>query len=228
MTSLSSMASMVTAYIQVLPPGFGTVRFQYNPEEYTISKHASWETTPQVGQSDGGTPQYGGNTSNKLDAIKILFDSFAIPPNPPQAAIDILKEAMKPTAESVSANAPKPPSVMFGWGSNIILDEAYIKSLQVTYKRFLLGVPVRAEVVVDLEEVPLSLPGTNPTSGGIASRKTHTVIEGDTLASIAFTEYRNPTKWRALAEANGIDDPIRLTPGTVLLVPEPGEVDALA
>lgn len=228
MASLSSMANMVSAYIQILPPGFGTVRFQYNPEEYTISKHAAWETTPQVGQTDGGTPQYGGNSANKLEAVKILLDSFAIPPNPPQLAIDILQEAMTPTAESVAANAPKPPTVMFGWGSNIILEEAYIKSLQVTYKRFLLGVPVRAEVVVDLEAVPLSLPGTNPTSGGIASRKTHTVIEGDTLASIAFKEYRNATKWRALAEANGIDDPLRLVPGTVLLVPEPAEVDALA
>jgi nucleoid-associated protein YgaU len=228
MASLSSMANMVSAYIQVLPPGVGTVRFQYNPEEYTISKHATWESTPQVGQSDGGTPQYGGNSSNKLDAIKILLDTFALPPNPPQAAIDILKEAMTPTPESVAANAPMPPSVMFGWGSNIILEEAYIKSLQVTYKRFLLGVPVRAELVVDLEEIPISLPGTNPTSGGIASRRTHTVIEGDTLASIAFQEYRNPTKWRALAEANGVDDPLRLAPGTVLLVPEPSEVDALA
>jgi len=52
-------------------------------------------------------------------------------------------------------------------------------------------------------------------------------VAGDTLASVAYEEYRNPTKWRALAEANGIDDPMRLRPGAVLIVPNRGEADSL-
>jgi nucleoid-associated protein YgaU len=122
----------------------------------------------------------------------------------------------------------KPPTVMFGWGTNIIMEEAVIKSMTVTYKRFLLGQAVRAEVNLTLEEVPLMLPGTNPTSGALASRRTHMLVEGDTLASIAFAEYGDATKWRALAEANDIDDPMRLAPGVELLVPDRHEVESLA
>jgi nucleoid-associated protein YgaU len=74
---------------------------------------------------------------------------------------------------------------------------------------------------------PAPLPGTNPTSGGLATRRTHTMVEGDTLASVAYKEYRDPSRWRALAVINGIDDPMRVAPGTELMIPEKREADAL-
>jgi nucleoid-associated protein YgaU len=49
--------------------------------------------------------------------------------------------------------------------------------------------------------------------------KAWTVKRGQTLASIATYEYGDPRKWRAIAQANGIDDPSRLTPGAILIVP---------
>ena len=39
------------------------------------------------------------------------------------------------------------------------------------------------------------------------------------LLVIAGKEYGNPSEWRIIAEANGIDDPIRLTVGQELLIP---------
>jgi len=33
------------------------------------------------------------------------------------------------------------------------------------------------------------------------------VKQGDTLAWIAGKEYGNPSEWRIIADANGIDDP---------------------
>jgi len=89
---------------------------------------------------------------------------------------------------------------------------------------------VRAEATVSLQAVPppAPLPPTNPTSGGLATRRTRTVVEGDTLASIAYEEYRDPNKWRALAEANDIDDPMRVKAGTVLIVPDRREAENLA
>jgi nucleoid-associated protein YgaU len=162
--------------------------------------------------------------------VKILLDMFAIPPTPPEPFIEILHMAMAPTDVSVATGDAKAPTVMFGWGPNIVMEEAYIKSMSVTYKRFLLGVPVRAEVTVGLEAVPppSPLPPTNPTSGGLATRRTRTVVEGDSLASVAYEEYRDPTKWRALAIANALDDPMRLKPGTVLIVPDSREAETLS
>ena len=50
-------------------------------------------------------------------------------------------------------------------------------------------------------------------------RRVHTVVAGDTLASLAYREYGDPTLWRPLAAFNGIDDPLRLPPGATLLLP---------
>ena len=217
--SIGIGASMVSAYIAVQPPGVGIVIFSYNPEEYTVQKTAEWHATPQAREAEGGKPQYHGVKSSKLD-VKILLDAFAVPPAPPEPAIAILQAAMCPTAASIALNSPKAPMVIFGWGTNIVMPQAFIKHLSVTYKRFLLGNPVRAEVTVSLESVPSDTPFTNPTSGGIATRRSHAVTHGDTLASIAYQEYGDPTRWRALAEVNQIDDPMRLAVGTMLLVPD--------
>jgi len=42
---------------------------------------------------------------------------------------------------------------------------------------------------------------------------------GDSLASIAHSELGSPTQWRAVADFNGIEDPLRVRPGTTLLIP---------
>ena len=49
--------------------------------------------------------------------------------------------------------------------------------------------------------------------------KRRTVKMGETLALIAHEEYDDPAEWRRIADANGIEDPLNLTPGTRLLVP---------
>ena len=59
----------------------------------------------------------------------------------------------------------------------------------------------------------------NPTTRADIGLGSHTVRDGDSLASIAYHHYRDPTKWRAIAEANGIDDPLHLTRGAVLSIP---------
>jgi nucleoid-associated protein YgaU len=46
-----------------------------------------------------------------------------------------------------------------------------------------------------------------------------TLRRGQTLASIAAAEYHDARCWRQIAEANGIDDPLALQPGTLLMLP---------
>jgi nucleoid-associated protein YgaU len=65
---------------------------------------------------------------------------------------------------------------------------------------------------------------TNPTSGGPAGRKRHIVSHGDSLPLIAARSYGHPGLWRAVADANGIDDPFRMTPGRALLLPSVTEL----
>ena len=45
------------------------------------------------------------------------------------------------------------------------------------------------------------------------------VARGETLAGIAYESYGDATVWRCIADANALDDPRKLRPGTRLLVP---------
>jgi len=46
-----------------------------------------------------------------------------------------------------------------------------------------------------------------------------TLIEGDTLAKLAYEYLGDPGAWRAIAEVNNIDNPRKLEPGTALIMP---------
>jgi nucleoid-associated protein YgaU len=108
------------------------------------------------------------------------------------------------------------------WGSNpqLMDHKFYMESVSVKYTMFKPdGTPVRATADISLKEVPEQLGAQNPTSGSINTRKTHVLSDGDTLQSIAASEYGNPNLWRGLADFNRIDDPMRLAIGSRILVP---------
>ena len=46
------------------------------------------------------------------------------------------------------------------------------------------------------------------------------VRRGDSLASIAAQVYDDPSAWRAIARANGIENPLAIVPGTKLTLPK--------
>jgi nucleoid-associated protein YgaU len=222
------MASAVSAYIQPIIPPMPPIEFPYNPGKYTIKTEGVWNSRSQPA-GPGPTAQWGGLASPELD-VDMLLDAFSVPPGRPEVTIAQLRQLTLPTALSKSMHSSRPPIVSFGWGPNIILEQAYVLRVTVEYQRFLLGVPVRANVTVHLRAVPLEWPlgPQNPTSGGLATQRTRTVVEGDTLASIAYQEYGKPDRWRVLAEVNNIHDPMRLKLGTVLTVPDQIEAEALS
>jgi nucleoid-associated protein YgaU len=226
--ALGSGASSVSAYIQCLDLPDPPINFSYNPEGYEASVNAEWDSKLQAA-TNGSSLQFKGVHPQEM-TVKILLDTFAIPPMPPQVYIPQLEAFLRPTSASIDAKVGKAPEVMLGWGTNIIMERAVVTKLSVTFQRFLLGEPVRAEAAVTLKAVPppTALPATNPTSGGLATLKTHTMVAGDSLASVAYKEFRNPNRWRALAEFNGIDDPMRVKPGTQLLIPDSTQASLLS
>jgi len=60
---------------------------------------------------------------------------------------------------------------------------------------------------------------TNPTTRSEGGLGVHVVRDGDTLQSIAHKTYGDPGRWRTVAEANGIDNPLHLRRGTPLNLP---------
>ena len=67
-----------------------------------------------------------------------------------------------------------------------------------------------ASATVTLEEIAASRPRQNPTSGAPDRVRCTRPVAGDTLPSVGEREYGDPTLWRVIAEANEIDDPMRL------------------
>jgi len=45
------------------------------------------------------------------------------------------------------------------------------------------------------------------------------MVDGDSLAHLAYKEYGDARLWRVLADFNGIDDPMRVIAGTDVLLP---------
>ena len=134
-------------------------------------------------------------------------------------AVDKLLKTVRPTEKSASSKTPYPPIVMFIWGTS----KPFIGFVEnVTVKLTLFrsdGRPVRASCTVKMKELAPSPPPQNPTSGALEATRAHTVVLGDSLASIANAEYGTPTMWRSIAIANRLEDPFNLRVGRQLLCP---------
>jgi nucleoid-associated protein YgaU len=123
-----------------------------------------------------------------------------------------------------------PPLLTLQWGDPArgFLMQGHLISVTITYLRFdSIGNPTRATVGGSFQEVPNMLLNmlTNPTSGGTAGRRSHVMRQGESLQSLATASYGRPQEWRAIAEANGIDDPLRVRPGRSVMLPPPAELN---
>ncbi|MGH3849719.1 MAG: peptidase M23 [Pseudonocardiaceae bacterium] len=227
-----AMPKLEKAYLSLLTPtspakgGKGgkidQINFRFNPNEYTIQKSANWKRTPLPNATEVTVPEFTGADPRSL-TLEIFLDETESANGSVAKDIEKLFDLCTPTKQSISAKKPSPPFVLFGWGSTTSFT-AYVKSVSVKYSMFHPdGTVMRATGNLSLEEVPSSKAKQNPTSGTLASHRTHTVVDGDNLPLIAFREYRDPTYWRAIAETNGIDDPMRLPSGTHLLIPSGDE-----
>jgi nucleoid-associated protein YgaU len=196
----------------------GHIDFQFNPKELTVSKAAKWSRDAQKNSKKSAVPQYGGPEPSKL-TLEMFLDASAKQDDSVVATVEKLFACCVPTDETHQKKKGTPPWVVFHWGG-LTSFTGYIKSVSVKYTLFTAaGLPIRATATVNLEEIAGEQAGQNPTSGALAARSVHRVVAGDTLPSIAWREYGDPTLWRVIAEANDIDDPMRVRAGTELVLP---------
>jgi hypothetical protein len=109
---------------------------------------------------------------------------------------------------------------MWGFGAPLHNTTVNLEEVQIDYQRFdFSGTPVWAKVRMTLVEYSSEWMPTNPTSGGVAGRTKHVLSQGENVMQIAQRTYGSPNAWRRVAEANGIDDPLRIKPGRTLMLP---------
>jgi nucleoid-associated protein YgaU len=201
----------------------GKIDFQFNPKELTIAKTVKWDSKPSTGSKAAAPPEFKGPEPGKL-TLEMFFDATAKHDGSVVAAVDKLFSCCVATEKTHANNKPMPPLVKFKWGG-ITSFPAYVTSVSAKYTLFSAdGTPIRATCTVSLQEMPGEKGKQNPTSGSIAARSIHRVVVGDTLASIAYREYGDPTLWRPLATFNRVDDPLRVPLGSVLMLPSAAEL----
>ena len=205
----------------------GRIPFQFNPKELSIQKSAKWERKPARGAKTAGPPEFTGADPCKL-TLEVFFDATDAMDSSVVTLVDQLFSCCVPTDESLGQKKASPPLVVLHWGK-VTSFAAFVTSVQAKYTLFTPdGTPIRAICSVALEEMPGDPLKQNPTSGALAARSLHTLVAGDSLASIAYREYGDPTLWRPLAAFNDIDDPLRLRLGASLLIPTVDELLAPA
>jgi nucleoid-associated protein YgaU len=222
-----SNSSLVKAVIINLDFESERVECLFNPKEYTFSKTNKWERKKTSGAN---VPQltFGGGDPATLQ-MELFFDTYANK-NGSAKAKDVRKEytekiwklmAVDERLKDPKSKKARPCKVMFQWGKNWSFS-AVITQLQQKFTLFDVdGTPLRATLTVSFQQEKDEglLPAQNPTSGGTGGERFWTVEEGDTLGLIAYRELGQTSLWRAIADANGLDDVRDLQPGTVLLIP---------
>jgi nucleoid-associated protein YgaU len=215
--------------------GANVIFFDFDPESITISHTAPGDPASgskqnkEKGEEADGIPQYllTPEEAAKAQGIatvtisNLVFDGKGV-----QETCDQLLYWSYPVTSAAGRSElakEQVPLLKFRWGGFVVV--GIMHSVTVTYKRFSgRGTPTRASVNLTIYKTTIPYPGTNPTSGGLPGRRTHVMTSGECLQAVATANYGTPADWRPLAEANRIDDPLRVRPGAVLYLPGPGEL----
>ncbi len=192
------------------------ISFAFNPEKITLS-----HTTRS---DDIGTLSEAEALIKNMGNLEITIDKVLIAGPATKIQCETLLLWSTPDSQQLGDQVTTTPITLeFSWGT--WTEPVRLRQVSITYTRFVgtTGQPIRAEARLNLYRGMNKLkPFTNPTSGGPPGRGSHVLDSSECLASVAAGRYGGPGAWRQIARANEIDDPLRVGPGTVVYLPEPG------
>lgn len=186
-----------------------------NPGSYSIRKNVNYDSGKQLG--DTSVIQFTGLSPTEL-TVSLLFDSYEI------LGASKVSEAIVPSIAlytdklmelvSIKASEHQPPQVTFAWGDRSF--SGYVTSMTQTFTMFSAnGKPVRAKVDMTIRKKSERKP---PLESPDRTKYT-TFTEGMSLWMLAYEEYGDCEKWRIIARANGLLNPLDLKPGQLLKIP---------
>jgi nucleoid-associated protein YgaU len=193
----------------------------FNPNLFTITRTVAWP--PQaVTKRDSPELQHTGAIEPSTLNIELFLDTYDSPDKIKKSVRMITDKLINLT--KVISEKHRPPVCRLTWGNMGNMNgffQGVLENLVLKFNLFMEdGTPVRATATCTFKAwTPneTDLKEQNLMSADVA--KVWVIKRGQTLASIAMHEYGDPRKWRPIAQANGIDDPTKLYPGTVLVLP---------
>lgn len=186
----------------------------FNPNEYTIEKRNNFSEASIPGLGSPIIQFSSGNT--RTLSIELMLDTYTYSNGEDirEKYIERLEKLIEVDGEF---HAPPPCKVI--WGSL-----EFVSVLDSMTKRYVFfkddGTPVRARVTLSFKEyLPVDIQIMQSPRSSPNRFKKHLIKEGDSLWLLSSKEYGEPFHWRFIAEANKIDDPLSLEPGTEIILP---------
>jgi hypothetical protein len=198
------------------------IKCLFNPETIAITAGNSWTGDPASGQP-APTLVFGGQQSGTM-TFSLVFDTTDDGDPVTKYTSKLLKKMeIDPDlpGSNEDDNNGRPPYVEFHWGK-LKSFKAMIEKADITFDFFSSeGEPLRARVTLSLKqfEPDGAFLRQNPTSGTPRPHRMHRIQRGETLDRISARYYGDSTRWRLLAAANSIEDPLAIRPGSLITIP---------
>lgn len=219
---------------QDLNPIVPGLEVQFNPTEFTLNKGVQIAEIPIPGL-DMPILQFVRGQTETL-TLDLFFDTTDQGMGDDATSVTTLTDQFYELIK-IDSDIHAPPICHFTWGGNNFpgsnfdgnwasqsRENGFDCLIDNVRQRFTMfgtqGVPLRATLTVSMREYKtldsqlqeLRLMSPDHT-------RTHVVQLGETLNKIANQYYQDSTKWRIIAEANSILDPLALQPGTIFEIP---------
>jgi hypothetical protein len=212
--------------LTIIPERGETIFAMFNPERYTVSKSLQLAEIGIPGL-DSPVVQYVRGQNEKI-SMELFFDTTD------DGMVGDVTDVRDRTSKvyalmKVDGELHAPPRVLLDWGTGGQLTShgtsiepwLILESISEEFNLFSPdGIPLRARLTVTFREAWTIEEQLQVTPRHSSDRtKLRPVQRGETLSRIAFDEYQDPTAWRAIADANDLENPRLLQPGTVLAIP---------
>lgn len=195
----------------ITPENGDPIEVLFNPTQYSLNQGNNIAKQPIPGL-DAPIVQYVCGKEAML-SMKLFFDTYEEQTDVTEYT-DEIYNLLEIDPETHAA-----PICDITWGE--FWFTGVLEGVQGEFTLFLAdGTPVRANLTVNfIEYIEVDVLVQHKPKQSADHQKNRWVKSGDRIDTIAGQEYKDPRKWRAIAQANGLEDPRALEPGMRLVIP---------
>ncbi|MEU8816746.1 hypothetical protein [Actinoplanes sp. NPDC048796] len=194
--------------------GAGTaIDVLFNPAEYNVEYSASFQETAPPGLSSPILQFVNGNA--QVLTMDLLFDTYT--DGGGRNVAELTSSFTDLVAIDGSLHAPRRVEFRWAWFHFV----AVVEKISQRFTMFRSdGTPVRATLSVTFRQYQtIAEQLENPRRNSADKTKRRVLESHDSVWLMAAREYGEPRYWRLIAQANDIEDPRRIEPGRVLVLP---------
>jgi hypothetical protein len=211
---LSGGQTLAKAHLEIEVPSVRDpiIPLRFNPTEYRLQKSNEFQDI-QIPGLEAPPLQFIRGGAEKL-SVDVLLDTTDSLKDVREEYVNKLTGLMR-----IKSELHAPAIVRFVWDRAIF--RGVLDSLSLTYELFTEGgIPLRAKAELSLTAYrPVEVQVREIKAASPDTEKSVVLRRGDRLDDLASSIFRDPARWRDIAQANRILDPRRIEPGRVLLVP---------